>query len=249
MSKTWNLAPAQWSQVLLDGVDVDRVAETLQGPQVCSWTAVLLEQTKRSTTILDLGSGRGQHSAALALAGKDTTLLDWSTDNVAFSRRLFDSLNLSGRFCRADILKPLPFRDNTFDTVFSCGVFEYFTDDEIVSVLREAFRVATKDVIIMVPNAWSIAYRVGKFYQEAMGTWNWGGERPLATLKPHFRNAGCNAVKELSVAAKTSLEFLTMRGGRIIQNALTDLLKLRDDPKPAWLRQGYLLVSTGQKSA
>src|SRR5262245_61994064 len=183
-----NLTPAEWSDVLLSTVEPSHVARELQGGQVSPWTTVLLEYTRDVHSVLDLGSGRGQHSAMLALTGKATTLLDWSPENLDFSMKVFDVLRQQAQFCRADMLKPLPFADDTFDAVFSCGVFEYFTDREITNVLREAFRVARKRVIIMVPNASSVAYRVGKFYMEKRGTWHWGGERPHSTLKPYFHD-------------------------------------------------------------
>jgi len=248
MSQPWNLTPAQWSDVLLRGLKVDAFAKHLPTDNSNPWGATLLEYTKNSDTVLDLGSGRGQHSVMLALAGKHTTLLDWSMDNIEFSMKLFDSLKMRGTFCRADMLKPLPFKDNTFDTVFSCGVFEYFSDEEIRQILKEAFRVARKQVIIMVPNALSIPYRIGKFYMEARGTWEWGGERPFATMKPHFESVGCRRIHELSVAAKTSLNFLTMRGGGFVKRLVTTVLRLTDHPEPSRFKQGYLLITIGQKS-
>ena len=161
--------------------------------------------------------------------------------------KLFEVLQKPGTFCRADMLKPLPFKDNAFDAVFSCGVFEYFTDREIQDVLAEAFRVARKRVIIMVPNASSLAYRLGKFYMEKRGSWEWGGERPHSTLKPYFYGVGCRNVEELSVAARTSLDFLTMRGGDSIRKVLTRLFKLTDHAQPALFKQGYLLITIGDK--
>jgi len=184
----------------------------------------------------------------LALAGKQTTLVDWSPDNIQFSMRLYDSLKMPAHFLRADIVKPLPFKDSTFDTVFSCGVFEYFTDREINEILKEAFRVARKRVIIMVPNALSIAYRLGKFYMEKKGTWEWGGERPFPTLKPYFRDAGCHQLTELSIAAKTSLSFLTMRGSHTIKKLFVRTLGVKDDARPVLFKQGYLLVTIGEKT-
>jgi ubiquinone/menaquinone biosynthesis C-methylase UbiE len=247
MSDTSNLTPTEWSDVLLSSVQPSGVARELQNGQVSPWTTVLQDYTRDVDTVLDLGSGRGQHSATLALTGKATTLLDWSRENLDFSMKLFDVLRQPGRFCRADMLKPLPFVDNAFDAVFSCGVFEYFTDREITVVLREAFRVARQRVIIMVPNASSVAYRVGKFYMEKRGTWHWGGERPHSSLKPYFHDVGCHQVEELSVAAKTSLEFLTMRGGDSVRKALVRLFKLTDHAQRASFRQGYLLISVGDK--
>jgi SAM-dependent methyltransferase len=248
MSKTWNLTPTQWSDVLLSGFEPQRVAADLKNEEVLPWTETLLQYTRHSKSTLDLGSGRGQHSAMLALTGKRTTLLDWSVDNVQFSMRLFDSLKLDGSFCRADMMQPLPFKDNSFDTVFSCGVFEYFTDEEIKQILREAFRIATKQVIIMVPNAMSLAYRVGKFYMEKRGSWYWGGERPSSTLQPLFREAGCREMEEFTVATKHSLDFLTMRGGNFVKKAATRIFRLNNHAQPAKLKQGYLLVTIGTKA-
>jgi len=247
MSHAWNLTPTQWSDVLLSGIEPQGIAKSLKQDSINPWTANLLKHTEDSKTILDLGSGRGQHSAMLALAGRHTTLMDWSAENVEFSRKLYKELNMPGQFQQGDMLKPLPFNDNSFDTVFSCGVFEYFSDDEIRQILREAFRVAKKRVIIMVPNASSLAYRLGKFYMELTKNWEWGGERPHSTLKPHFRAVGCRKVHEYSVATKTSLTFLTMRGSKLVKKLLIRGLKLTDHPEPALFKQGYLLITIGEK--
>jgi len=247
MTQPWNLTPTQWSDVLLGGVEPAAIAKGISTDSANPWGATLLEYTKDSDTILDLGSGRGQHSAILSLAGKQTTLMDWSVENIEFSMKLFDILKMPATFCRADMLKPLPFKDHTFDTVFSCGVFEYFSDEEIREILREAFRVARKQVIIMVPNALSIPYRIGKFYMEKTGAWNWGGERPFATMKPYFKAVGCHRIHELSIDAKTSLTFLTMRGGGLVKRLATSLLRMNDHPGPSLFKQGYLLITIGQK--
>jgi len=247
MTTAWNLSPAQWSEVLLTGVEPQSIAKGLHTQEINPWTANLLRHTQDSTTVLDMGSGRGQHSAMLALAGKQATLMDWSFENVQFSSKLFDALKVPGKFLRGDMLNPLPFADNTFDTVFSCGVFEYFSDEEIKTILKEAFRIAKKRVIVMVPNALSLPYRIGKFYQEKTGNWEWGGERPFPTLKPFFRSAGCQKLDEFSVAAKTSLTFLTMPGGRSFRKLSTRLLGLTDHAERALFKQGYLLITVGEK--
>ena len=248
MSQPWNLTPQQWSHVLLDNINPERIAKSLDRAAIRPWTDNLLKLTANSTTTLDLGSGTGQPSAILGLAGKKTTLMDWSPDNLEFSRKLFESLKIQGEFCRGDMLQPLPFKDNSFDTVFSCGVFEYFSDAQIESILKEAFRVAKKNVIILVPNAWSLPYRIGKFYQEKTGAWEWGGERPFPSMKPYFRSVGCRSINEFSVAAKLSLDFLTMRGSGLVKRVLNRGLNLKTHSNPSKLKQGYLLITVGEKS-
>ena len=116
--------------------------------------------------------------------------------------------------------------------------------------MREAFRVARKRVIIMVPNAMAIGYRLGKWYMEHNGTWEWGGEVPSYSLRSHFASAGAASFREFSMGGRHSVDFLAPLpgGGRAI-NVLTKALRLTRHGRPSRLRQGYLLVGIGEKSA
>jgi ubiquinone/menaquinone biosynthesis C-methylase UbiE len=212
-----------------------------------AWTDVLLKFSNPKDRILDLGCGRGEHSAILALNARRTTLLDWSVENLRYSSQVFQAMGIEGSFCHADLTKPLPFENNGFDIVFCCGVLEYFTSEQINSILREAFRVSAKRVIIMVPNALSVAYRIGKSYMERKAQWGWGGEVPSYSFKRHFRAAGMTQLTEFSVAPYHSLNFLTMPLGGLIRKVCRRVLRLRDSSKPSLFRQGYLLVTIGDK--
>ena len=250
MEKMWNLTADQWASVLGSHEDPAGLGEGLRKAGLfVPWSQTLVDETADCETTLDLGCGRGDHSAVLARHGRRTTLADWSEQNLDFSRGLFHTLGFQGAFCKADITKPLPFASNSIDAVFSCGVFEYFTPAQIDAILGEAFRVARKRVIILVPNAKSIAYRLGKWYMERTGAWVWGGEVPWHTLAPAFRRAGAVNVREYTVAARHSLGFLTMRGGTRAARMLTRALHLTDHPHPSRFRQGYLLVTLGDKQA
>lgn len=240
-----NLTPAEWAKVLDTSADVVKVADRLKQGKYLPWNQVLQERTADAVRTLDLGSGRGENSAMLALRGKETTLFDWSQDNLEFSKKLYAALGKEGRFISGDMTKPLPFADDEFDVVFSCGVFEYFTDEQITDILKEASRIARKRVIILVPNAYSLFYRLGMWYMQIMKKWPWGGERVFTSLRPQFISAGVARVEEFTVGAKHALNFLTMPGGATAQKALAKVLK--DHAKPAVFRQGYLLVSIGEK--
>ena len=242
------MTPKEWTNVLLEGITPETVAKDIANRKFLPWSKNLLQFTEDSKEVLDLGCGAGQHSALLANNGRKMTLLDVSQENLDFGAGVFEILGLNARFCLADMTRPLPFEDNSFDTVFSCGVFEYFTDEEIKSVLREAFRVSKKRVIIMVPNALSLAYRVGYWYTKKTKQWKWGGERPFCTLKPYFKTVENIRFFEFTVAAKHSFNFLTMPKREIIKKLFIRALKLSDHSKPALLRQGYLLISIGEKT-
>jgi len=156
-------------------------------------------------------------------------------------------MRLIGKFCRGDTTKVGPFEDGAFDVVYSCGVFEYFTRKEKAAILREAFRIARRRVIIMVPNACSVAYRVGRWYMKKKGQWHWGGEVPSCTLKPVYRQVGCSKISEFSLATRHSFDFLKIPQGDRIKNLLLRILRPKECSRPAFLRQGYLLVTIGDK--
>jgi SAM-dependent methyltransferase len=248
MTSPWNLQSTEWARVLASEATLDAAAAGVLKGESLPWTDILLRETREGNRVLDLGAGRGEHSATLALKGRETTLVDWSAGNMEFSSGLFEKIGANARFCQADITKPLPFADDSFDVVFSCGVFEYFTHAQIRSILREAFRISKGKVIVMVPNAWSVPYRLGKWYMERKGTWYWGGEVPYASLKADFRAAGSGPVEEFTLAARHSLNFLTMPYGDRIRNALAPALTPPDESQPAAWRQGYLLVTIGERN-
>jgi SAM-dependent methyltransferase len=245
----WNLTAEQWSSVLQSSEDPTVVAGRLQKHGMfVPWSQTLVDETADCVDTLDLGCGRGEHSAVLARAGRQTTLVDWSQGNLDYAQGLYSALNLSGQFRRADITQALPFESNSVDAVFSCGVFEYFNAAQIDAIMKEAFRVARKRVIIMVPNARAVCYRVGMWYRERRGTWEWGGEVPSATLAPHFARVGAASFREFSVGGLHSVEFLAdLPGGHTMVRALTRLLRLSRHSRPARFAQGYLLVSIGEK--
>jgi hypothetical protein len=74
-----------------------------------------------------------------------------------------------------------------------------------------------------------------------------GGERPFTTLKPYFNGIGDVRIAEFTVAAKHSLNFLTMPTSDYIKRLIIRLLKMKDHAKPAVLKQGYLLVVIGER--
>jgi len=97
-------------------------------------------------TILDLGCGFGAYSDALRQAGLDCFGCDINLDYL----RKAGSTGLPV----TAVDSVLPFRDGSFDTVLIFEVLEHVADVE--KVLREAFRVARRNVLITVPNSESI---------------------------------------------------------------------------------------------
>ena len=248
IDKMWNLTEDQWASVLQtqdSPVDVAarlrRSGGSFRGRR-CWWN-----ESADCRAVADLGCGRGEHSGVLALAGRSTTLIDWAPGNLAFARQMYSALGVTGQFCRADITRPLPLETDSVDMVFSCGVFEYFNSPQIDQITAEAFRVARKRVIIMVPNAAAIGYRLGKWYMERTGTWEWGGEVPSYSLRRISRTQV--RVRFASSRSAACIRWSFSPRSRRIPPDPPAHADVTTDParSAAPLRQGYLLVTIGEK--
>ncbi len=239
----------EWSVIEQDHANLtpEVLSRRLLGGYVHPWARVLLRLTTDSTDILDLGSGTGRSCAILSGRGKRTTLLDWSEENLKFSRKLFQLVGEQGRFVQHDITRELPFDDDAFDTTLCWSVLQFFSDEQIARIVKEASRVSRKRVIIAAPDAFCVGYGIGKWYAKRKGRWAWGDERRFTSLKPYLRAAGSSRVRQFSVSAKHGLSFLTMPGGGLVRRSLTFVLRLKDDSRAVMLRQGYMLVGVGEE--
>ena len=169
-----------------------------------------------------------------------------SADSLAFTGRCAAQLGLEVETVCGDATTTLPFETRSFDCVWSSGLLEHFTADERRAMLREWARVCRGRLISLVPNAASVAYRIGKRAQEGDGVWPYGLETPLQSLRDDYVAAGLRVETEFSVGAKHSLNFLHDRSiKRTLAKVFLGLSRreLRD-----W-NQGYLLVTIGTVSS
>jgi len=150
---------------------------------------------KGKVKILEVGSGTGELSARLSRDGFNVTLFDQSRSALDLSKRVFQDRGLKGEFIQGNLFT-LPFDDNTFDCVWNSGVIEHYRGDEQNEALLEMKRVSKDMIIVAVPNASCLFYRIEKNYQEKIGTWAAGEEYPLATCKEIFESAGIAFLEE-----------------------------------------------------
>ena len=240
-----NLSAGEWHDSIAGGVDPREIAARVRAGSFPRWVRPVLEETKSGESLLELGSGTGELSAAIASAGRRTSLLDFSPESLTLARRVFETLNLVGDFHAADVLEALPFAENSHDCVWSSGLLEHFPDDQIAHILRESARVARSKVISLVPNARSIPYRVGKFLQERAGRWVWGKEDPKLSLVSEFEAAGLVDVREWTIAADHAVDFLSGTEAEGLKTVFTDWYESLTGSALDALGQGYLLVTVG----
>jgi SAM-dependent methyltransferase len=91
-------------------------------------------------SVLEVGRGTGNDAARLAREGYALTAIDLSTEAIERARTKF----VSGiDFLLADMAKPLPFPDGSFDAVMSNVALHMFPDRVTRSVFAEVARVIT----------------------------------------------------------------------------------------------------------
>jgi ubiquinone/menaquinone biosynthesis C-methylase UbiE len=106
---------------------------------------LLINLSKSSKNILDLGCGEGTRLRAVGKNCDNSTGVDVS----ALALKIAAKNNPKARFIKTD-LTSLPFKDSEFDLVYSAYVFEHLTNPN--KSLKEAVRVTRKNLVIMCPN-------------------------------------------------------------------------------------------------
>ncbi|MCL6577584.1 class I SAM-dependent methyltransferase [Kyrpidia sp.] len=159
--------------------------------------------------ILEAGSGTGKISLRLAKDNAEVTLVDYSNNALEQSKRAFRANNLSGHFVLADI-RYMPLPSGTQDVTWNAGVLEHFSETEQLQILQEMKRVTRPGgtVLVLVPYAHCLPYRVGKAFAEEYGLWPYGQEIPTESLRDTFLAAGLKFVSEFDVGFLDSLCFL-----------------------------------------
>lgn len=113
-------------------------------------------QIDSEAVVLDAGSGTGIVTAGFQTAGfrpKKTVTFDLSHNSLKVSREQFrkdkkvNSRNISA--VQGNILQ-LPFADETFDLVLTCGVLEYVPLDEGLKEMSRVLKKGSKLVLIPV---------------------------------------------------------------------------------------------------
>lgn len=242
--KRSRLTGAGWSEVLLSAADRDEVVQRVRQCHLSPWAEEILWRTLPGDRVLEVGSGTGEISLLLAQAGRIVTMLDLSERSLAFARECAQGLGVDVRAVCGDALRPLAFSDASFDCVWSSGLLEHFGDDDRRGMLREWGRVSADRVILLTPNASSVAYRAGKALQEAEGRWPYGLEMPRRSFVDDFAAAGLAVTDEFSIGAKHALQFVPRQ--HPLRRELERWLSSMTPAEQVDTNQGYLLITCGR---
>ena len=95
----------------------------------------LAEAGELAGRVLDAGCGTGEHALLAAALGHDAVGVDLSVRAIELAQAKAGERGVAARFVVADALR-LADLGERFDTVFDCGLFHVFDDDERVDYVR-----------------------------------------------------------------------------------------------------------------
>lgn len=123
-------------------------------PSFLGFSKKVLLREVEAESVLDIGCGDGLLLKELLNKGKVKRAV-----GLDASPNALDLAKKNGIDCRIfNIVEPLPFSDNSFDTVLLIDVMEHLFEPELV--LKEAVRIAKNNVFISVPNFNSLPARI-----------------------------------------------------------------------------------------
>lgn len=233
--------PGKWEDIYLTDVKPVTGVRDLVAKRIS-------ELTEAQDEILEAGCGSGELSAQLAHAGRSVILADFSDKILKRAARVFQASSLSApKLINLDLTKKFPLETDSVDVVWSSGVLEHWTDEELIPIVAEMNRVSRKKVISLVPYAGSLFYRLGKHLLEKSHRWPYGREIPRFSLAGVFENAGCKTVFEEVIWTDWPPRFLAMYDSQLGNEALSWWESLPEDD-PVKYKQGYLLLTVGVSS-
>ena len=145
--------------------------------------------------VLEIGCGAGIDSAEFARNGARVISTDLTRTGTELTRDLLKESSLPSMVIQSDA-KVLPFKDNTFDCVYSFGVLHHFP--EIEAALTEIHRVLKPggQVMVMLYHRDSLLYAYSIIYWRGLKEGKLGKLTPEQLLSLYSeRNEGCPYTK------------------------------------------------------
>jgi len=95
----------------------------------------------RNGNLIDLGAGLGQDSRYFSLNGFKVTSVDLSKTAIRIAKELAKKQNLKYKILKLDLSNKLPFKDESFDIVYSHLALHYWDIVETKKLFSEIYRI------------------------------------------------------------------------------------------------------------
>lgn len=101
----------------------------------------------KQAKILGLASAGGQQLPIFAACGADCTVLDYSKSQIESEKMVAERENYAIEIVQADMTKPLPFEDESFDLIFHPVSNSYVED--VLPIWKECYRILKKGGLLL----------------------------------------------------------------------------------------------------
>ncbi|MCK5116955.1 MAG: class I SAM-dependent methyltransferase [Candidatus Aegiribacteria sp.] len=157
----------------------------------------------QNTRILEVGCGSGPVAGRL----KRLTPMVYGVD---ISRAAAELTSETGVSVAVTDARELPFKDGSFDLVYSTGVVDLFDDASAAAILREMVRVTCSGGRTVIITAWKGCrlHETIKNYLIRKGRWRYGPKRTFASLEPFLQISGIR-IREKSMGAFFQFRFVS----------------------------------------
>ncbi|MDR2579450.1 MAG: class I SAM-dependent methyltransferase [Fibromonadaceae bacterium] len=173
--------------------------------------AILAMGSVEGLRVLELGAGTGRDSLALAKAGAQVFILDYSTESLKISRELRVEAPGNLHLVQGDALNS-PFPSESFDIVFHQGLAEHFRDP--LPLLKENARLLKKGGLCLcdVPQTFHL-YTLLKQALIAMNKWfaGWETQFTMPQLRKLMKTAGFEIAHEYGDWMRPNLLYRILR--------------------------------------
>jgi GT2 family glycosyltransferase/2-polyprenyl-3-methyl-5-hydroxy-6-metoxy-1,4-benzoquinol methylase len=195
--------------------------------------------------VLEAGCGGGWHSLALARTGKyQVSLLDFSSEAIAYARRLFEQEQAPAEFIHADVLSP---GEQQFDLVFSAGALRHYAPDRQADFLRGMAGRSRGYVMALTPNSLCYWYWLWRVHKSGRGDRDAGREFPPGDLAQAFETAGLHFVGQTFMGEKWTEQFVKSLPG-MDGELVEEIIEVHRSPLISREQKCYLLAGLGAVS-
>jgi SAM-dependent methyltransferase len=196
------------------GVDLSAISHV---PRPTGYSKVLFDRVSREVRLLSQtgepieiwSAGSGYDFVSLRLKSEwndlvDLTISDISPECIEYNRQLFAKFGLEANFVVGDIRSASYLKE--FDVVTNTGLLEHFNrteQEELIKCFSQSLKPGGV-YLTLVPYSGAKVYNFCMNRSKKMGTWRYGPEEPISSLK-YLETAEIILIEEFPVAATSQL--------------------------------------------
>jgi ubiquinone/menaquinone biosynthesis C-methylase UbiE len=226
---------AAWNRFAADYQEGARLSTAVAhyGPDIATEADLRLLGDLKGKRVLELGCGGAQCSIAFAKAGATATGVDFSSEQLAFARRLCEREEVRVELRHGDLAELAFLRADTVDLVFSAYAFGYVED------LNRVFRQVHRVLKVGAPLVFSLPHPAYAMIDDEAA-------EPLLVRRSYFDDgpldAACGGVEFTTYHRSVSELFTALVRSSYRVDVILEPPPLPAGPRSWWWRSTFVMV-------